>query len=98
MKLIDVLVKIANGEEVKPFKIDEWECSVKKVDRSFGKGKFDDYIVDCDDGDPVRWFIYKGWLNKEVKFVDKKEKKKKKKDEDKFLKALKELIDTLEED
>ena len=95
MKLIDVLVKIANGEEVKPFMIDGERLEVKNYRDLLANGV---YIVD-EDGDPVHWCIYKEWLNEEVEFIDeKKEKKRKKKEEDKFLKALKELIETLEED
>lgn len=59
MKIIDLYIKIANGEEVPHFIIDDIEYHLDA----------DGSIIDCD-GYAVEWSIYKEWLNKEVEIIE----------------------------
>lgn len=59
MKVIDLLNKIANGEEVpKKFMVDGDTLYI-------GEDKFIEYA----NGERIEWFIYPSWLNEEVETI-----------------------------
>lgn len=58
MKIIDLLNKIAKGEEVKPFEIYGEKYYVNE----------EGYINDRDGN--VNWLIYDEWLNQEVEIIE----------------------------
>lgn len=59
IKIIDLLNKIANEEEVPHFKINEDEYYLG------ADGLLKDVY-----GDAVEWFIYQKWLNEEVEIIE----------------------------
>ena len=59
MKVIDLLNKIANGEEVPRVKYDDIEAYIGA----------DGYLKD-NYGDNVEWWIDKNWLNTEVEIIE----------------------------
>ena len=62
IKIIDLLNKIANDEEVPHFIVEGQEYYLGA----------DGYLKNSF-GDEVEWLIYKEWLNKEVKIIEEKE-------------------------
>ena len=62
MKVIDKLIKLAKGEEIKPFKIKDGKETIY-----FGAcGK----LFYNDDSKMVEWFIYSEWLNQEIEIIE----------------------------
>lgn len=59
MKVIDLLNKIANGEEIPRIQYDDIEAYIGA----------DGYLKD-NYGDNVEWWIDKNWLNKELKIIE----------------------------
>ena len=59
MKVIDLLNKIAKGEEVPNFMIEEQKYFIG-----------DDGYLKTDFGDDVEWYIFKNWLNEEAKIIE----------------------------
>ena len=59
MKVIDLLNKIANGEEVPNFIIDEVEYYMGA----------NGYLRECM-GDDAQWYIDKSWLNTEARILE----------------------------
>ena len=59
MKVIDLLNKIANGEEVPKFMIDGEKYCIG-----------DDGYLEDGYGRNVDWYIFKDWLNEEVKIIE----------------------------
>lgn len=70
MKVIDVIKDLADGKEIKPFKIDNLEFKV--INKALYQKELDGGYEDVD------WYIYKDWLNEEIEpiedeFIDIKE-------------------------
>ena len=63
MKIIDLLNKIANGEEVPNFIVDEVEYYMGA----------NGYLRECM-GDDTQWYIDKSWLNTEVQILEEEKK------------------------
>jgi hypothetical protein len=63
MKIIDIYNKVAKGEEVPHFIIDEQEYYIG------ADGVLKSYF-----GDEVEWRVHKDWLNEEVKIIEEKPK------------------------
>lgn len=62
MKIIDLLNRIANGEEVpKKFMVDGDTLYI-------GEDKF----IEHANGERIEWFIYPSWLNEEVEILEEK--------------------------
>ena len=60
MKVIDLLNKMANGEEVpRKFMVDEDTLYI-------GEDEFIEYA----NGERIEWFIYPSWLNEEVEIIE----------------------------
>ena len=59
IKIIDLLNKIANGEEIPRVEYDDIECYLGA----------DGYLKD-NYGENVEWWIDKNWLNKEVEIIE----------------------------
>lgn len=59
MKIIDLLNKIANGEEVSNFKIDGEEYYIENR-----------CVFSKLNGNPISWEIYQGWLNEEIEIIE----------------------------
>lgn len=60
MKVIDLLNKIANGEEVpRKFMVDGDTLYI-------GEDKFIEY----ENGKKIEWFIYPSWLNEEIEIIE----------------------------
>ena len=67
MKIIDLLNKIANGEEVPHFKVSEIEYFLNR------RGN----LLEQEEGKPscdTQWFIDKEWLNTEVEILEEEKK------------------------
>ena len=64
MKVIDIYNKIANGEKVPNFIIDEQEYYIGA-----------DGVLKSFFGDEVEWCVYKNWLNEEVQIKEEVEDK-----------------------
>ena len=64
MKVIDVLVKIANKEKIPIFKIGYDEYYVSS-----------DWTIRDKYGKNAEWYIYESWLNEEVEIIEEKPKK-----------------------
>ena len=62
MKVIDKLIKLAKGEEIKPFKLKDGKETIY-----FGEGG---KLFYNDDGGMVEWFIYSEWLNQEIEIIE----------------------------
>ena len=62
IRVIDILNKIANGDEIKPFKLKGADGII-----FFGEcGK----LLYKDDKEMVEWFIYSEWLNQEIEIIE----------------------------
>lgn len=73
MTIIELLNKIANGEEVPHFEYDDIECYLGA----------DGYLKD-QYGDNVEWWIDKNWLNKKVEILEEENKTEKLNDKTRF--------------
>ena len=76
MRVIDLLVKIANKEEIPNFKVGYDKYYVSS-----------DWTIKDANGKNAEWYIYEGWLNEEVEIIEEKPKKIEKIDEWKFNKS-----------
>ena len=66
MKVIDILNKIANGEEIKPFYTTDDRYRYYTIDGILYQRKFDIEETEIE----VDWYIYQDWLNKKITFKD----------------------------
>lgn len=64
MKIIDLLNRIAKGEEVPNFKVNDVKYCVGQ----------DGYLRELF-GDDIEWYIYKDWLNEEAQILEEVEDK-----------------------
>ena len=66
MKVIDILNKIANGEEIKPFYTTDDRYRYYTINGQLYQQKFDYTWTEYE----VCWYIYPEWLNHEITFKD----------------------------
>lgn len=66
MKVIDILNKMAKGEEIDPFYTTDDRYRYYTRDGRLYQQKFDIYETEIE----VDWYIYQEWLNEEITFKD----------------------------
>ena len=66
MKVIDILNKIANGEEIEPFYTTDDRYRYYTRDGMLYQKKFDIEETEYE----VSWYIYPEWLNRKITFKD----------------------------
>lgn len=64
MKVIDVIKDLADGKEIKPFKIGIIEFRVNNDQLQYKNEYNKEHYSD------VEWLIYKEWLNEEVEIIE----------------------------
>lgn len=64
MKVIDIYNKIANGEEVPKFRLNDGRYEYYMKDGFLYQNKLD-YREE-----EVEWYVYKDWLNREIEIID----------------------------
>ena len=66
MKVIDILNKMANGEEIKPFYTTDDRYRYYTIGGRLYQKKFDIEETELE----VDWYIYRDWLNEKITFKD----------------------------